>query len=408
MGRWFAITNLGAVDGRVLSSTGPAPLAEWEEHANEIAGCGVDGLRLTAHFLVLDEHYEGDSQLRVMPLGEGKQYVIKGSDLVGRGVRGITLLEFCEFDRDTIWFKTEGGGAPPIFWRYNLRSRKATKLARQRVGGGFNAKDYHTLREWARGDDGERIPISIFKRKDTPVDGSAPCMLEAYGAYGVAWDPSWSPSQLAMVNRGVVLAVAHVRGGGEKGASWWVSGKLENKENTFTDTVACAKHLLANGWAAKGRLAIRGGSAGGLTVGNALNAAPELFCAALLEAPFLDMATTMLNPALPLVREEYVEWGNPKDEKTYWRLRKLSPYDNVREVAYPAVAVVVCVGDTLVNYYEALKWTLRLRQRTTGVAPIVVKVYKVGGHSGRSGWYENYRVEADLLAFACNQMGISE
>jgi oligopeptidase B len=407
-GLWVTVTDLGAPDQRLVCSEEPQPLVKWREYAAEIPGCGVDRLAMFDDYLVLSEHYEGDSQLRVVPLGTGKEFVIRGSDVAGKGIRLIELCDFGEFKRNTVWFSTEGGAVPRAYWRYSLKSRKASRISAWRVGGGFSAREYHTAREWATGEDGTKIPISIVKRRDTPVNGTAPCLMKVYGAYGDPSDQYYSPSQLTLLDRGFVLAIAHVRGGGELGSSWHDGGKLANKDNTFTDTIACAKHLLAKGWSRKGGLCLRGGSAGGLAVGTALNRAPELFKAVIVESPFLDLVTTMMNPKLPLVVAEYDEWGNPKEAQVYWRLKRLSPYDNVREVDYPAVLAFTSLHDPFVGFHESLKWVLRLRERTTSANPLLVKIDLEGAHTGKSGRYENLYCEAELLAFLCAQVGITE
>jgi oligopeptidase B len=403
---WVAATDLGGGDIALVSTRTPGPLADWESFAGEISGCGVDRMVLLSDFVVLAERYEANGQLRVIPLDGAKEFVVRGSDVAGKGLRLVHLSRFCEFDRNVIWFYTEGGDSPRVYWRYNLVTRKYSRLATQKVGGGFDPRRYHTALEWARGHDGTMIPISIVKRRSTPVDGTAPCVLRVYGAYGDSMEQYYSPCQLALMDRGFVLATAHVRGGGELGAAWHRAGRGVHKSNTLSDTVACAKHLLNNGWSRKGGLCLRGGSAGGLAVGGALNMAPELFAAVVVESPFLDLLGTMMNPKLPLVVAEYGEWGNPKKAVDYWRLKHLSPYENVREVGYPAVLAFASWNDPFVEFYESLKWILRLRERTTAVAPLLVQVDMHGGHLGKSGKYENLFCEAEMLAFLCAQVGV--
>jgi oligopeptidase B len=239
-----------------------------------------------------------------------------------------------------------------------------------------------------------------------PRDGSAPCLLYGYGAYGIAIDPSFSPHALSLLERGFVHAVAHVRGGGELGEAWHKAGKLERKENTFADFIAAAECLVAEGWADPRRLAIRGGSAGGLLVGAVVNRRPDLFAAALALVPFVDVLNTMLDPSLPLTVTEYEEWGDPCDEEVFRRLLGYSPYENVREQLYPHLLVTAGWNDPRVQYWEPAKWTARLRAVTGAQERLLLKTEMGSGHAGPSGRYEALRERALELAFLFDRLGV--
>jgi oligopeptidase B len=241
-------------------------------------------------------------------------------------------------------------------------------------------------------------------RDDVARDGSAPCLLYGYGAYEISMDPTFSSHRISLLDRGAVYAIAHVRGGGEMGRRWYEDGKLLRKRNTFTDFCACADHLVAEGFTAHDRLAVRGGSAGGLLIGAVVNLRPDLASAAVAHVPFVDCLTTMLDPTLPLTVIEYEEWGNPEDPDVYWYMRGYSPYDNVAAAAHPAILVTAGLNDPRVGYWEPAKWVARLRDRTTGSRPILLKTELGAGHAGPSGRYDAWREEALTLAFVVDRL----
>ncbi|WP_415003914.1 S9 family peptidase [Aeromicrobium sp.] len=276
-----------------------------------------------------------------------------------------------------------------------------THLRKQaEVLGGYDPADYVQHRTWATAEDGTRIPVSVVARADTPRDGTAPALLYGYGAYEISIDPAMSVARLSLLDRGFVFAVAHVRGGGELGRSWYENGKLGHKTNSFTDFVAAARHLVAEEWTSHDRLIAEGGSAGGLLMGAVVNLAPEAFRGVLAAVPFVDALTTILDPSMPLTVIEWDEWGDPlHDPGVYAYMKSYTPYENVRAVPYPAILAVTSLHDTRVSVVEPAKWVSRLRATTTGDAPILLKTEMHAGHGGVSGRYNAWRERAFELAW---------
>jgi oligopeptidase B len=296
---------------------------------------------------------------------------------------------------------------PASVYDHDLLTGERTLLKCQPVLGGYDPDRWETRREWALASDGTRIPISLVHRKDAPRDGSAPLLLYGYGAYESNTDPWFSTARLSLLERGVTFAIAHVRGGGEMGRHWHEQGKLAAKHQSFDDFVACALHLVAAGYTAPDRLAIRGGSAGGLLVAAALNLRPDLFRAVVAEVPFVDVVNTMLDESLPLTISEWDEWGNPAIEEQYAWLRAYAPYENIRACDYPRVLATAGLNDPRVQFFEPAKWVAALRERTTGNEPFLLKTEMGAGHGGPSGRYDAWRDEALVLAFVLDAFGLA-
>jgi oligopeptidase B len=279
-------------------------------------------------------------------------------------------------------------------------------LRKQRpVLGGYDPAAYEQHREWALADDGTRVPVSLVCKRGTPRDGSAPLVLYGYGSYELSTDPWFSIARLSIVDRGVVFALAHVRGGGELGRAWYDNGKLLAKKNTFTDFVACATHLAKSGWSVPERMVARGGSAGGLLVGAVANLAPHAFGGFVAEVPFVDALTTILDPSMPLTVTEWEEWGNPvADPEVYAYMKSYSPYENVSAEPYPPILAISSLNDTRVLYHEPGKWVARLRAVSPDT-PVLLKTEMGAGHSGPSGRYDVWREEAFVLAWILDRVG---
>jgi oligopeptidase B len=290
----------------------------------------------------------------------------------------------------------------------DLATGERRLIKQQPVRGGYDRDRFVSWREWATAPDGTRVPISLVRHVDVPVDGTAPCLLYGYGSYEISIDPTFSASRLSLLQRGVVFAIAHVRGGGELGRRWYEDGKFLAKRNTFSDFVACADHLVEHGIAARDRLAIRGASAGGLLIGATLNLRPDVCTAAVAEVPFVDVITTMSDPTIPLTVVEYDEWGDPSDPAYLAVMQGYSPYDNVRASDYPAVFVSAGLNDPRVQYWEPAKWVAKLRTTATGGGPIVLKTELGAGHGGRSGRYDAWRDEAEVMAFVLAAVGAAD
>ncbi|WP_063035451.1 S9 family peptidase [Nocardia grenadensis] len=280
----------------------------------------------------------------------------------------------------------------------------------QPVLGGYDANDYVQHRDWAVAADGTRIPISIVARRDTDrATGPKPLLLYGYGSYEASMDPGFSVSRLSLLDRGMVFAIAHVRGGGEMGRLWYENGKTLTKKNTFTDFVSCAQHLVDNGTTAPDRMIADGGSAGGLLVGAVANIAPELFAGVLANVPFVDPLTSILDPSLPLTVIEWDEWGNPlADKDVYEYMKSYSPYENIAAKDYPAILAITSINDTRVLYVEPAKWVAKLRATKTGDSPLLLKTEMSAGHGGVSGRYEKWREVAFEYAWVLDTVGLGE
>jgi oligopeptidase B len=297
---------------------------------------------------------------------------------------------------------------PGSVYDCDMATGELTLLKRQPVlpspaGVAYRPEDYEQHREWApvigSAPDGIRVPISLVRRKDTPRDGTAPLLLSGYGAYEISRDPVFSIPVLSLLDRGFVYAIAHVRGGGELGRSWYTDGKLLHKKNTFTDFIACARHLAGAGWTSPGRLVARGGSAGGLLMGAVANMDPGAFGGIVAHVPFVDALTTILDPSLPLTVTEWEEWGDPlHDPEVYAYMKSYTPYENVTGRSYPPVFALSGLNDTRVSYHEPAKWMARLRAAARG-GPFLLKTEMEAGHGGRSGRYDAWLEEALVLAW---------
>ena len=339
------------------------------------------------------------------------------------GADGYAPLREIEFDEPLFTCDTAGNPewhqpyvrivytsfvTPMTVFDYVPASGELIVRKRQPVLGGYDPADYEQHRVWARGDDGESIPISIVVRRDLVRDGSSPFLLYGYGAYEASMDPGFSTARLSLLDRGMGYAVAHVRGGGELGRRWYEGGRKLTKRNTFTDFIACARALVADDWTAHDRLVAEGGSAGGLLMGAVANLAPEAFAGILTEVPFVDALTSILDPSLPLTVIEWDEWGDPlHDPDVYAYMKSYSPYDNVRAQAYPPILATTSLHDTRVLYVEPAKWIARLRTHTTGDADVLLKTEMSAGHGGVSGRYAAWRERAYELAWALDQAGLA-
>ena len=310
-----------------------------------------------------------------------------------------------EADAERIRLHYQSMVSPDEVIEYRLDDGARTVLRRRPVldhpvHGPYRSTDYRQQRVWAVAADGTRIPISLVYRADTPLDGTAGCLLYGYGAYEISVSPSFSIARLSLLDRGYIYAVAHVRGGGELGRAWYTGGRLEAKENTFTDFIACARHLVTAGYTRPERLVAEGGSAGGLLIGAAINLAPDAFAAVHAAVPFVDALTTILDPELPLTVMEWEEWGDPlHDPEAYARMRRYSPYENVRPAQYPSILVTTSLNDTRVEVTEPAKWIAALRHDSGSARPILLKTEMVAGHGGSSGRYQAWRDAAFELAW---------
>ena len=312
-----------------------------------------------------------------------------------------------EFDTDTLRFTYSSMTTPEHVYDYDMRTRERVVRKVQEVPSGHDPTDYVTRRIMAVSHDGEAVPVSVLHRKDTAIDGSAPLLLYGYGSYGMSMPASFGTTRLSLVDRGFVYAIAHVRGGTERGYAWYTDGKLEKKTNTFHDFIAAARALADRGFTRPGRIAIHGGSAGGLLVGACTNIAPELFHAVIAEVPFVDVLNTICDDTLPLTPPEWPEWGNPiESEAAYDCIAAYSPYDNVEAKAYPHIIATAGLTDPRVTYWEPAKWVAKLRATKTDDRLLVLHTNMEAGHGGAAGRFDRLKETALVYAFVLHVFGI--
>lgn len=401
----YLLTNVdGAEDFKLCVAPVDAPQrANWRELVPHRPGVRLEDAEVFADTLVLAERRDARTTLRLCDPDTGV-----GRELpVDEEVSTVALGGNPRFETDTIRYVYTSLTTPVRAMEISLADGTQTLLKEQPVPGGYDRERYVSWRRWATAPDGTQVPISLVRRTDVPLDGTAPVLLYGYGAYELSMDPAFSPARLSLLDRGVVFAIAHVRGGGELGRGWYEDGKFAAKPNTFTDMIACAEDLIAAGVAAPDRLAIRGGSAGGMLIGAVLNLRPDLPAAAVAEVPFVDVITTMCDPSLPLTVIEYDEWGDPNDAAVLEVMRRYSPYDNVRDAAYPPLLVTAGLNDPRVQYWEPAKWVAKLRS-VAGGGPFLLRTELGAGHGGPSGRYEAWRDEARVLSFLLDHLGVAE
>jgi len=391
--------NDGAENFEIASAPVTEPAA-WTPLVPHRADTRLLDVAPFADFIVVYFRRDGLTGLRVLRRDGSGEYEIAFPEPVYRVGPGANP----EYQASRFRLSYTSLVTPGSVYDCDMATGELTLLKRQPVlpspaGEEYRPEDYEQHREWAVGADGTRIPISLVCRRDTPRDGSAPALLYGYGSYEISRDPSFSIPVLSLLDRGFVYAIAHVRGGGEMGRSWYTDGKLLRKKNTFTDFIACAQHLVRQGWTSSGRLVARGGSAGGLLMGAVANMAPEVFAGIVAQVPFVDALTTILDPSLPLTVTEWEEWGDPlHDPAVYAYMKSYTPYENVTGQVYPPIFALTGLNDTRVTYHEPAKWIARLRSVAKG-GPFLLKTEMEAGHGGRSGRYDAWREEALVLAW---------
>ncbi len=400
---WFIRSNQSGINFALYRATDAAPgRAHWKELIAHDAARMLEGVSLNAGGYVLSLREGGLPIIQVHPDGAAP-YPLQLPD----AAYSLYVQDSLEFDSPVVRLRYEALNRPAQVRQLELATGAQQVLKETPVEGPFDADAYVSQRLWATAADGTRVPISLVARRDT-LGKPAPLYLYGYGAYGESLDPWFSHARLSLLERGFVFAIAHVRGGGELGEAWYRAGKLEHKQNSFGDFIACAEHLIAEGYTTKSQLAISGGSAGGLLMGAVLNLRPELFAAAIAEVPFVDVLNTMQNPDLPLTVTEYDEWGDPNEPEVYQRIRGYAPYENVRAQDYPAMLVVAGYNDSRVQYWEAAKWVARLRATRTDDKPLLLKTDLGAGHGGMSGRYQALRDVALEYAFLLKVLGLPQ
>jgi oligopeptidase B len=402
-GELYITSNRRAKNFRVVK----APLADpseknWKPFIDHQPAVRIGGLKFFAGHLVVSEREGGLSYLRVIDMRTGASHRIATEE----PDYALSVASNPEFETTTVRFNYQSMVTPSSVYDYDLNTKQRTLLKRTEVLGGYDPARYESKRIWAVARDGTKVPVSVVYQKGTKIDGTAPMLLSAYGSYGASQAPTFSSNRLSLLDRGVIYALAYIRGGGELGEEWREQGRMKQKMNTFTDFIDCAEYLIKNKYTSSDRLVIQGGSAGGLLMGAAVNMRPDLFKASVAQVPFVDVINTMLDASLPLTTSEYIEWGNPNIKADFDYMMKYSPYDNIKAQRYPSMLVHVSLNDSQVPYWEGAKFVARLRVTRTDTNPLLLKTNLGAGHGGASGRYDALREIAFTYAYMLWQMGL--
>ena len=402
--RFYVRTNHRARNFRLMETAAAGtPPERWVEvvpHRDDVL---LESFALFRAHLVLQERRAGLTRLHVRPWsGDGAHDIA-----FDEPVYDVHVSVNREADTRLLRFGYESLTTPRSIYDYDMEARSRTLLKRQEVLGGFDPAEYAAERVFATAPDGRQVPISLVARAGAPRDGTGPLLLYGYGAYGISMDPAFNSARLSLLDRGFRFAIAHVRGGQELGRPWYDDGRLGRKPNTFTDFIACAEHLVREGYTRPERLYAMGGSAGGLLIGAVVNMRPDLFAGAVAQVPFVDVLTTMLDDSIPLTTGEYDEWGNPHERPAFDDILAYSPYDNVAARDYPALLVLAGLHDSQVQYWEPAKWVAKLRALKTDTRPLLLKTNLDAGHGGVSGRYRRYRETALQYAFLLREAGVA-
>lgn len=376
----------------------------WREIVPHRPEVKIEAVQCFKNHYVITERTSGLVQFNVVRFSDGAKHSVKFPEPSYVAYPG----ENYEFDTTVFRYSYESPKTPRSTYDHDLNGGADTLLKREPVLGGYDPANYEVERLWAKASDGASVPVTLLYKKGLKRDGSAPLFLHGYGAYGYPLDAGFSSPIFSLVDRGFVYALAHIRGGGDLGKPWHDAGRMANKMNTFTDFIACAEYLVQQNYTRPDRLAISGGSAGGLLMGAVTNLRPDLFKAVVTYVPFVDVINSMSDESLPLTVTEFEEWGNPKIPEQYQWLRRYCPYTNLERKAYPAMLVRTSFNDSQVMYWEPAKYVARLRTLKTDHNPLLLKVNMAAGHGGASGRYERYKDDAFDFAFVLTQVGIGK
>ncbi len=403
-GLFYIRTNDGAKEFRVVTAPVATPGVEhWKEFLPSRPGVTIEEFEPFARYGVAIERTEGLVKFNVL-------------NFATRETQAIDLPEpaylahddhNAEFDTDTFRFSYESPVTPPSVFAFDMKTRERQLLKRTEVLGGYDPARYVVERVRVPAADGTPVPLDIVRRKDVALDGKAPCWLYGYGSYGISIDPSFSSSRISLLNRGVIFALAHIRGGGEMGEAWHEGARMMTKKNTFTDFIACADFLAAKKYTSPARTVIQGGSAGGLLIGAVINLRPDVASAAILDVPFVDVLNTMSDATLPLTTGEYIEWGNPNVKAEYDYMKSYSPYDNLAAKPYPTMLLYTSLNDSQVPYWEPAKFAAKLRAVKTDKNPLLFKINLDAGHGGSSGRYDRLKEVAFEYTFGLAALGLA-
>ena len=407
-GRWVILTNAPGKDGKAAPNyklmTAPSNASsrdqwqEWIGHSDEVF---LQNFELFEGFTAVEERSNGLERIRLI-YNDGREDYVKADE----PAYSMGLSTNSEAETSWLRYSYTSLTTPATTFEVNTAGTERRLLKQQPVIG-YDPSLYVTERVWVEARDGTRIPVSLVYRKGFRKDGTAAMLQYAYGSYGSSTDPNFNMPVVSLLDRGMVYAIAHIRGGQEMGRKWYDDGKMFRKINTFTDFIDVTNALVAQGYASEDRVAAYGGSAGGLLMGAISNMAPDRYRVILSQVPFVDVVTTMLDPTIPLTTNEYDEWGNPEKKDSYDYMLSYSPYDNLQRKAYPAMFVGTGLWDSQVQYWEPAKYVARLRDVNTSTLPVVFRTNMEAGHGGKSGRFRRFREQAEMYAFMLDQLGVA-
>ena len=402
---FYIRTNDAGINYRVVT----APVSDyaqknWKELVAYRKPVRIESIDLFKNHMVVRVREGGLSQLEIYDLAkDNKSHRVSFPE----AAYAVFPSANAEFDTNVFRYTYQSFITPSSVYDYDLDSRKQTLLKRTEVLGGYDPAKYKIERFFVTATDGAKIPVAMVYRKDLQPKKNNPLMLYAYGSYGSSIQDGFSSNRFSLIDRGVIFAVAHIRGGGEMGKEWHEQGRMMSKKNTFTDFINVAEYLVKENYTSKEKLAISGGSAGGLLMGAVVNMRPDLFKAVLAWVPFVDVMNTMLDPTIPLTTQEYIEWGNPNDKAAYFYMKSYDPYSNIEKKKYPAMLVRTSLNDSQVGYWEAAKWVARLRAHKTDENVLLLRVNMGAGHGGASGRYDKLREDAHDYAWVLATLGVA-
>ena len=378
-------------------------IENWREVIAHRKDVLLEGIDIFKEYLVVSERKNGLNEIRIMRWDGSEDYYLPFDNETYTAYTGTNV----DFDTEILRYGYNSMTTPSSVIEFNMRTKTKTVLKEQEVlGGKFNKENYTSERIWATAEDGTKIPMSVVYKKGIKKDGTNPLLQYAYGSYGSTLDPYFSTVRLSLLDRGFIYVVAHIRGGEYLGRQWYEDGKLLNKQNTFSDFIACSIHLIKERYTSSKHLYAMGGSAGGLLMGVIINKAPELYNGIIAAVPFVDVVTTMLDDSIPLTTGEYDEWGNPNDILYYNYIKSYSPYDNVEAKDYPNMLITTGLHDSQVQYWEPAKWVAKLRDMKTDTNQLYLKTNMDAGHGGASGRFESLKEDAEEFAFILDLEGI--
>lgn len=405
-GEFFITTNKDAENFKVVRAPLNDPSEKnWTDFIPHNPAIKIEGIEFFKNYAVISELENGLEYLKVFD-NKTKRAPVRIA--TPESVYTMNMAMNPEYETDIIRYGYSSMITPSSVYEYNFETGKSLLIKQQEIPSGYDKTQYETARVWATARDGVKIPISLVMKKGTKLDGKAPMLLYAYGSYGFSMTPNFSSQRLSLVDRGMIYAIAHIRGGSELGEKWRQDGRMFKKLNTFYDFIDSAKWLQKNKYTSPDRLVIQGGSAGGLLMGAVVNMSPDTFKASIVQVPFVDVMNTMLDESLPLTTEEWIEWGNPNEKEAWDYMIKYSPYDNVKAQNYPNLLIEVSLNDSQVPYWEGAKFAAKVREMKTDKNIVMLKTNMGAGHGGSSGRFDRLKEIAFDYAYALTQVGITK